>query len=228
MDKFDKNLPQGKTPKPLSKSVVFLAIAATLTGCYAENPKPENDLPAIGETAKIDQEQTQPDAPADKLKMDQEFRDAAILGDFDHVRSTLAAHPDLVHQTDRFGFTALHEVVGEHYQEMAELLIEAGADVNAQNEDGIAPLHLAAYDFMAEVLLENGAEINLKSNAGSTPLHEIAENSDGLDVMQTLLEKGADVNAVSHNGDTALDIAIAREETEKVELLQRYKAKAKQ
>ena len=44
--------------------------------------------------------------------------------------------------------------------------------------------------------------------------------------MEALLELGADLNAVDNSGLTALDIAVACEEDEKVELLESYGARS--
>lgn len=59
----------------------------------------------------------------------------------------------------------------------AESLIKNGADVNAKNEYGETPLHLAAsneYDNMVEFLIKNGADINAKTERGNTPLQYAA------------------------------------------------------
>ena len=58
-------------------------------------------------------------------------------------------------------------------------LIRAGADVNAQNEIGLTPLHMATvgkFRHNVNYLLQKGANPNIKDNQGKTPLF-LAETS---------------------------------------------------
>jgi len=55
--------------------------------------------------------------------------------------------------------------------QMAELLIQHGANVNSKNRDGATPLHVAAFlgqDEVAKLLVQKGANTNVRSNAGMT------------------------------------------------------------
>lgn len=66
--------------------------------------------------------------------------------------------------------TALHVASIMGYKDIGELLIEHGADIEAQYEDGETPLHQAGSKAIAELLINKGADINAKSNNGRTPL----------------------------------------------------------
>jgi ankyrin repeat protein len=55
-----------------------------------------------------------------------------------------------------------------------KLLVESGADVNAQNNEGIARLHMDVVFGRIRIvkyLLEHEADVNLATNTGVTPLH---------------------------------------------------------
>jgi len=74
-----------------------------------------------------------------------------------------------------FGLTPLHTAAGRGHKEIVELLITAGADVNAKGDYGWTPLHKAAAAFedhkeVVELLIAKGADVNAKDMHGETPL----------------------------------------------------------
>ena len=84
--------------------------------------------------------------------------------------------------------------------------LSAGADPNARNEGGWAPLDLAAEYNDASVvtaLIEDGADPNARDEDGWTPLHWAAEYNDA-SVVTALIEGGADPNARDEDGWTPL------------------------
>ncbi len=157
--------------------------------------------------------------------MEKSLYDLAVFGDFDGVKRLVANKPGVVHQADDLGFTALHGLAEEEHPEIAEFLIQHGANVNARNNEGITPLHLSGWAKMAELFIRHGADLEANADGGRTPLLVLAAEQEREDVMEVLLKAGADVNATDEQGMTALDIALAREETEKVHILQRYGGK---
>ena len=156
--------------------------------------------------------------------MSQEFYDTATFGEIDKVRQMLAADSSLIHSKIEWGFTALHGVAGEEQFEMAEYLLDNGADPVAKNDDGITPLHLAVYPEMIQLLVRRGADINVRSNDGRTPLLVQAAEAEGYEAMEVLLKLGADANAKDSRGENALDIARSRDDDDKIELLRQYDA----
>ena len=154
--------------------------------------------------------------------MNQNFRDAALFADIEALKEFLSKEPNIVNEADQYGFTALHEAVGEDSLEVVKLLISAGANVDAQNNVGIAPLHLATYDYNAFALLEAGASIDITERNGGTPLHIYAENPEQLDVMKVLLKKGANVYAKDNSQLGIIDIAKSYSGKEMVDLIKSY------
>ena len=156
------------------------------------------------------------------------FYDAATMGDRDAVEAMLTKHPRLVRASDENGFTALHGLAGQDEPELAELLIDRGADVSAKNDMGMTPLHCASYGNIVEVLVRRGADVNARARNGWTPLHvqsQEGEDTGALEVMEALLEAGANPNLTDEKGNTPMAFAQQREEPEKVKLLRAHGAR---
>lgn len=108
--------------------------------------------------------------------------------------------------------------------EIAKILIEAGADVNADDGHGATALYNSAADSpgVALLLLQHGARVNTRTRTyiddpgGMSPLHRAVPAPENL---AALIQAGADLNAVDGSGDTALHLAVHRENVASVKLL---------
>jgi ankyrin repeat protein len=101
---------------------------------------------------------------------------AAKHGNVADLQSLLATDKTLINACDKDGSTPLHCAIWKGHLAAVAFLIEAGADVNAHNENdhwGTTPLHAAAHanqPEIAEMLIANGATVNAKDREGRTPL----------------------------------------------------------
>ena len=118
------------------------------------------------------------------------------------------------------GETALHVVRHGRYGSqdgvrVAQLLLDAGSDVNARDKRNWAPLHAACYYGrlkIAEVLLDRGAITMAVDDQGKTALHRVLRGfrqslEAGCRIAELLLERGADPNAQDNNLETPLHVA---------------------
>ena len=61
--------------------------------------------------------------------------------------------------------------------ETVRALIENGADVNANSESCVTPLHLASFEGnyeTMEILIEHGADVTAKDTSDRTPMHLVS------------------------------------------------------
>lgn len=108
------------------------------------------------------------------------LHDAVDRGDLEAVRGLLQKGADVNETTvdlDRFGRTALMLAAEEGHAEIARLLMEHKANVNATDYYGRTALMWAAIGGHADVtrsLLEHKAAVNVKDNYGLTALMSVA------------------------------------------------------
>jgi ankyrin repeat protein len=111
------------------------------------------------------------------------------------------AHPDV--KAARNGVTPLLTALDHRDDQVAEKLLEHGADVNVADRDGITPLHKAVErgsSTIITVLIQKGASVNARDVHGGTPLMTASTGGQ----VALLASAGADVNAVDERGATAL------------------------
>jgi ankyrin repeat protein len=101
---------------------------------------------------------------------------AAKKGDVATLKSLLAGDKSLLEARDSDGSTPLHCATWKGHQNVVAALLEAGADVNAVNQNehyGTTPLHAAAHAnqaAIAKLLLDHGADTKAKDMEGRTPM----------------------------------------------------------
>lgn len=95
-----------------------------------------------------------------------------------------------------------------------QLLLDGGADVNKQTNDGWTALHSASnwgqYD-VAAYLLSRGADVNAQTKSSQTALHIAASSTHAHSekMLQVLLmEPSADFTLKNNLGETAHTVAI--------------------
>lgn len=87
--------------------------------------------------------------------------------------------------------TPLHWAADNGHFSVTELLLEAGAEVDAVDEDGNTPLHLATERSFADVcsmLIVGGASLELTNKQGKTPL-QLAKHIDTANLLFDVARK---------------------------------------
>ena len=163
-----------------------------------------------------------------KLRLQRELLQAARGGDYLDVSLLLGEGVETDWMEEKEGMTALHFAAQYGHIRVAELLLEAGADIEAKSdafgddwivrtEKGRTPLIWAAagrdcprmQERICKFLLDKGADVNARNVFARTPLQEAAmsvryHNIDPRATMELLLKCGAQVNAYDRNNWTAL------------------------
>ena len=129
--------------------------------------------------------------------LEKEIFKAVKAGDAATVRALLAQEPGLIGARDKEESTPLHWAAWKGHPEVAEALLDAGADIGAHSANGhwgTTPLHAAAHGnqkAVAEVLIRRGADVNAARAVGTgTPLAETRVHN-ATAVAKLLIANGA-------------------------------------
>jgi serine/threonine-protein phosphatase 6 regulatory ankyrin repeat subunit B len=159
------------------------------------------------------------------------IHDAADAGDIEQVRAILSVSPAMLHDLDQYGATPLHYASARNRIEVANLLLDNGAVLEARDQLGMTALHLAVVgatgqvideaagetsDWVVRIELENvevvdlllarGASMDARDANNLTPLHVAAEKARG-EIAGRLITRGADLEARDVYGFTPLMVA---------------------
>jgi ankyrin repeat protein len=157
------------------------------------------------------------------------LHDASTRGETETVKRLIdkgGFPPDL---KDRDGVTPLQNACRFGHFDIAEYLVEKGADVNHGYGLRWTALRFASLEGHAaivELLLSHGASIDCSLGDGATPLH-MACAYDHVDVVRMLLEAGADPRATNNLGEMPADFIDDKTSsagTLLVELLEQFTA----
>src|SRR6266702_3604032 len=105
-----------------------------------------------------------------------------------------------------------------HYIPGLQLLLDYGANPDAENDEGETPLNLVSRGYgpeqdcvgIARLLLERGVDVNARKKDKTTPLHSAAFEGM-LKIARVLLDHGAIADAENDEGETPLNLVSRRE-----------------
>jgi ankyrin repeat protein len=124
---------------------------------------------------------------------------------------------------DSAGRTALLEAAWNGSADIAEYLLERGADPNAADRGGFTPLMRAVEGGhlpIAAALLARGADVGSRGNVRKTTALMLAAENGRLELIARLLDGGALINDTDQYEETALSLAQKAGREEAARLLE--------
>jgi len=143
------------------RSIFILYLIATL-------------LPACAQDKKADK---QTEASSNTQAPDVDIHTAILYGKIETVRQHITAGTDLNTKEPLAGSTPLISAITFDHSEIVNALIDAGADLEVQNNDGSTALHVAAFFCrvnIVERLVEAKVDQSKKNNFGATALETVS------------------------------------------------------
>jgi hypothetical protein len=120
---------------------------------------------------------------------------AVLTENVEALQQHIAASSNLNEKDPFGGSSPLITAAVFNKPKMAQMLIDAGADINFQNSDGSTALHSAAFFCRLEIvkmLLDKGADKTIKNKYGATPYETVkgpfGEVKGAYDMMGKMLE----------------------------------------
>ncbi|KAF5857324.1 hypothetical protein ETB97_005973 [Aspergillus alliaceus] len=151
---------------------------------------------------------------------------AAFNGHSHVLKLIITAEEDTINKTDSSGATALIWASANGYYEAVQMLLEEGADANAQGGSYENSLYAASYrghERIVQMLLDNEADVNAQGGVYGNAL-QAASYGGYEQIVQMLLDNKADVNAQGGVYGNALQAASYRGYEQIVQMLLDNKA----
>ena len=155
----------------------------------------------------------------------QMFLHAAAEGGYIEIVRYLVSLPDVdVNQetVDVESCTALHRAVIHVETDVVQVLIDAGADIDTQNNEGRSPLLSACAEGTfdtVKMLVRAGAKVRATDDEGVTCLHYAARRGHTEAVRYLVCLPEVDVNHRDADNNTALHFAVVNANTYAVQVL---------
>jgi ankyrin repeat protein len=120
-----------------------------------------------------------------------------------------------INNVNSLGWSALAIACGysKNNDNLIKMLLDAGANINLQTNDGYTPLFISTCinsEKRTEMLIKAGADLNKQVNDGWTTLMHCCRLGKGREkIIKMLIDAGANLNIAKDNGSTALIVASA-------------------
>jgi len=136
------------------------------------------------------------------------FLDALESGNVDGVKQIIEEGLNV--NVLRNGVTPLMIATSKGKTEIAQVILQAGVNINAKSDDGETALHKAAFDQeetgVVQLLMESGIDVDAKNKAGKTALH-LAEEKKHRDIVRVIKQHQAKLRSDAEEWDDFLNSA---------------------
>ncbi|KAI9930013.1 hypothetical protein ASPWEDRAFT_167679 [Aspergillus wentii DTO 134E9] len=121
--------------------------------------------------------------------------------------------PDLISTQNVLGQSLLWPALNLEDMDIITMLVDAGIDLNIQDDEGDTALHYAISLYLPQpalLFIERGINVGVRAHRGLTELHHAA-NTGLIEVVSPLLARGnVDINAQTNWLETPLHLAVEK------------------